>query len=948
MAQYFTLQLDTQGPINGSITHLDYYKDNTTPIQLAVTGATHMKIWINQSANGAKTDPEYPTTWSPYSATWTPNFSVEGTNYIHVLFADAVRNEYITGVLNSNPIVFDKTAPTVTAVLIANGADVVTTQNVVVRVTANDLKTGITDVSGIQKCTISGDLALDSDTEFLWSNTDRTNGYKDCVVKLSANTDPSHRESKTVFATATDRANNTSERGQDNIVLYTGGIDPVLVLKTPTNQVIGKHYGEKAVKVQMQVLTGISSLIDSYKIWGDIGDTSSTIDPTPEPSTWTTWTSGAQSISEDKYLTAVDGTKTVYGAVKLVVNSIADTVATHADLTNVTGQNDGDVYKVTTDETQSNKTTSYRWNATATEWQYYGELIDSDQYATHNIEIVTVHHSEAEPTIVLTSAESVISDKTGHDNTDLTATMTTSCNIYEYKVVAYASAADATAGTEADVTNVELSGTTEIPSGGTWTPNLLESKLKLAVSGEGQKFLVVYAKNLCDKWGKSNTLTITVDETAPTASITVNQYYKENSGFTASATDSVCAVSKMQAWVDSSAASETPPQTSTEYDYSANPTAAQVEWTGKINGTCYVHIKYTDEVGNYRTVHSNSFIYDDVAPIECSVSGPVLTNTPTVTLTLSASDVTSGMGMMKIYGDISGAATAEAAEWIAYSTSASITLSNGDGNKTVNVLFKDNAGNSITTAVSCVIELDTEGQTPTIVLYKNDESAILGNYTNVTSFKAHIGVALATDLPNIAKYKVWSDITEAATEEAATWKTFTPGTGLDYMSVGLTLTTGDGLKTVNVRIQDKAGNTGSAASATVTLDTVAPILDVNGVDYNVISKIHKPRLASSSEPITDTYADKMTFKFSSDSKLLQWKVCVNETGQQASCAVEIGTSGGSINMTGTNLAANTEVTCTIMGADLAANAIVADTDGAYEIIVYGEDEAHNWSAVHSI
>lgn len=948
--QYFQLTLDTQGPINGSISVLDYYKDNLTPLQLAVTGATHMKIWINQSANGAKTDPEFPSNWSPYASTWTPNFSVEGTNYVHVLFIDVVRNEYTTGIINSPAVIFDKTAPTVTDVLIANGADVVTTQTVIVRVTANDLKTGVTDVSQIQKCTISGDLANDSDTEFLWSSTDRTNGYKDCVIKLSANTDPSHRESKIVFATATDFAGNTSERGQDNIVLYTGGIDPVLVLKKPNNAVIGKHYGEKSLKIQLQVLTGIASMIDSYKLWGDFGTTDSTIEPTPEPTDWTTWTAGAQSVSIDRYLTAVDGTKTIHGAVKLSVSSIAGTVSTYADLGSVTGQQDGDIYKVEADEGHSNKKTSWRWSNTANEWQYYGELNEDDSFAEHEVEICTVHHSEAEPTIVLTTANAVISDKTGHDSTVLTAVMTTSCNVYEYKVVAYASAADATAGTEADVTNVDLSGTTEIASGGSWTPTLLENKLKLAVSGEGQKFLVVYAKNLCDKWGKSNTIIETVDETAPTGTIAVNQYYKENSGFTASATDTVCAVDKMQAWVDTTAANETPPVTSTEYDYAVNPTASQVDWTGKTNGTCYCHIKYTDEVGNSRVVHSNSFIYDDVAPVECSVSGPALVNTTTVSLTLSATDVTSGMGMMKIFGDVSGAATAEQATWIAYSTASNITLTNGDGDKTINVLFKDNAGNSITTAVSCTIKLDTEGQAPTIVLYKNDESAVLGNYTNKVDFKAHIGVVTATDLPHITKYKVWGDITEAATEEAAQWKTFTPETGKDYMSVSLALTSTEGLKTINVRLLDDAGsgNPGSAASATTTYDITAPILDVNSVDYNVVSKIHEPRLSSAGEEIANTFCDKMTFKFSSDSKLLEYKVCVNETGQQASTAVPIGTAGGSINMTGTNLEANTQVSCVIMGADLAATSAVSDTDGTYEIIVYGKDEAGNFSAIHSI
>lgn len=940
MAQFFSLIYDTTAPQNGVITVLDYYKDNSTPITLSVTGAQYMKIWINQTEIGTTSDSEYPSDWQAYSSSWTPNFSAEGTNYIHAIFMDKVGNK--TVVVNSNATVFDKTAPVVSVVSIASGVDVITTQNAVVRVTVIDANPS----SGILKTTLSGDLDVSSTTEFTWSSTDRTNGYKDCAVVLAANS--STRETKTVYATATDNAGNTSERNSDTIVLYTGGIDPVIVLKDTSGNVIGEHFGDTAFRLQLQVLTGDVSLLAGYKVWGDFADTESSVTPTTEPENWTNWPTNETTVSLNKYLTALDGTKTINGSVRLIVSSIANTVATYADLP--ASANDGDIYKVTTDETKSNATTAYKYSATNSAFEYYGILEDGDSYAYHSLETTTVHHSEAEPTIVLTSAKSVISDKDSHNSTVLTAAFTTSCNMSEYKVVAYATQAAAQSGTSADVTNVELSGTTEIASGSSWTPTLLESKLILAVAGEGQKFIVVYGKNLCSKWGKSNIIAVTVDLTAPTGTIAVNQYYNAVAGFTASAADSVCSVSKMQAWVDTSAGTETAPATSTEYDYSTNPTSAQVDWTGVSEGNNYVHIKYTDEVGNSAVIHSSAFIYDTVAPISCSVTGPAKTNTTSVTLTLFASDVTSGMGYMKIYGDVSGAATADAIEWSAYTTSASITLSNTDGTKTVNVLFKDNAGNVISSAVSCSIILDTDAGSPTITLYNNADTAVLGTVTNVADFKAHISINDPSKQPisEIAYYKIYGDITAAATEDAASWVEFNPVSGQTYMSVGASLTTGDGSKTVTVKLKDDAGNVSTAASAVVELDTTAPVVDVNGVDYNVISKVHEPRLTSSGAEIANTYCDKMTFKFSADSALSEYKVCVNETGQQASTATAIGTSGGSINMTGTNLAANTEVTCVIMGADFAATLKVADTDGAYEIIVYGKDLAGNWSAIHSI
>ncbi len=302
------------------------------------------------------------------------------------------------------------------------------------------------------------------------------------------------------------------------------------------------------------------------------------------------------------------------------------------------------------------------------------------------------------------------------------------------------------------------------------------------------------------------------------------------------------------------------------------------------------------------------------------------------------------MGSMKIYGDVSGASTAEQAQWIEYSDTASITLTNGDGNKTINVLFKDNAGNSTTSAVTATCKLDTEGGSPSIVLYNNADTQLLGNYTNVVDFKAHITAVNAEDIPNIAQYKVWGNITEAATEQEATWKTFTLTTGQNYMSVGLALTTGDGAKSVNVKLKDTAGNESTIATAVTTLDTTIPVMTVSGVDYDIISKVHEARL-SGGIPVTGTFSDKMTFSFVSDSKLVQYKVCVYEANQQAATAVAIGTTGGSINMTGTNLNANTPVNCTIMGADYAAHPVIDDTDGAYWVVVYGLDEANNWSAV---
>ena len=75
---------------------------------------------------------------------------------------------------------------------------------------------------------------------------------------------------------------------------------------------------------------------------------------------------------------------------------------------------------------------------------------------------------------------------------------------------------------------------------------------------------------------------------------------------------------------------------------------------------------------------------------------------------------------------------------------------------------------------------------------------------------------------------------------------------------------------------------------------------------------------------------------------------MNAVGQTAAGATAIGTTGGSQNMSGGSVAADTSVTSVIFGADFAATAAVNDTDGAYEIIVYGKDLGGTWSAVHTL
>ena len=360
------------------------------------------------------------------------------------------------------------------------------------------------------------------------------------------------------------------------------------------------------------------------------------------------------------------------------------------------------------------------------------------------------------------------------------------------------------------------------------------------------------------------------------------------------------------------------------------------------DGTHVAHVQFKDAVGNISAVYdSEQFVVDIIAPAG-SISTAAFTNSLSIDITVNASDSTSGISQMKVWE-----AGQTEPEWEAYSTSKSITLAVGDdGQRTINAKFKDAAGNE-SSATSCSTFLDLDEPNVAITLLKNDGNGLPAR-VNVTGFQARISHTDAADTAQasaIVAYKLTGDFVQSDND----WQDFAYDSGENYMTIsGLILTTGDGLKTISVQLKDEAGNVSSAGTATVTLDTAPPVIDVNAPDYNRVSKQHTNRLDSTGAVIANKYNDVCIFTWSANEKLVAYKVCVNEVGQLAATAEAIGTTGGSLNMSGGPIDANTEVTSTIFGADFAATSAVNDVDGAYEIIVYGQDEAGTWSAIHSL
>jgi len=220
------------------------------------------------------------------------------------------------------------------------------------------------------------------------------------------------------------------------------------------------------------------------------------------------------------------------------------------------------------------------------------------------------------------------------------------------------------------------------------------------------------------------------------------------------------------------------------------------------------------------------------------------------------------------------------------------------------------------------LTLDTTGPaSPSISLDSGAE------YATAQLVTATIGT---TDSPTTGyQMKIWGDVDTThnaniqGTEGASSWISYST-------SQQVKLSSGDGSKTVYLKIRDDVYNESSQASDTIILDMTLPVVTVSNVSATKISKV--------------SGKDEMTFQFSGDSIFDAYKVKVVATsGAAHDTGTQIGTANGSANVAGStgNYPASTPITVTINGADLE---VASGGDGAKIIKVFIQDNAGNWSA----
>ena len=191
-------------------------------------------------------------------------------------------------------------------------------------------------------------------------------------------------------------------------------------------------------------------------------------------------------------------------------------------------------------------------------------------------------------------------------------------------------------------------------------------------------------------------------------------------------------------------------------------------------------------------------------------------------------------------------------------------------------------------------------------------------YTTTT--EVQLTISCDDDPTKNYQMKIWG-INGAITESDANWETYNS-------TKVVTLLSGDGLKTIYIKVRDDVYNETSTASATITLNTSIPTVTITGPDVSKISKVSPKNVAA--------------FSFVADCEFTEYKVkVVPSVSSLENAGTTIGTSNGSTNMSGTGtFEANKAISCTITGADLEA---ASAGDGSKIIKVFVKNSAGTWS-----
>ncbi len=228
------------------------------------------------------------------------------------------------------------------------------------------------------------------------------------------------------------------------------------------------------------------------------------------------------------------------------------------------------------------------------------------------------------------------------------------------------------------------------------------------------------------------------------------------------------------------------------------------------DGTKTIYLKVRDKMGNEASAVYNSIILDQSPPTSLSIlinDDEPYTNRNKVVLSLNADDYGSGISEMAISSDGINW------NWQPFLPSVNYNLKSGDGMKNVHFKVKDNAGN-IANVVTDSITLDTTPPSDLLITINNG-----AKFSRITSIEL-----------TLKAIDAGSGLWQMAFDNGNGWTSWELYSGLKNLSIP----SGDGLKNINYKVMDKAGNSASASNS-IILDTTPPrsllILLNNGDEY---------------------------------------------------------------------------------------------------------------------
>lgn len=204
------------------------------------------------------------------------------------------------------------------------------------------------------------------------------------------------------------------------------------------------------------------------------------------------------------------------------------------------------------------------------------------------------------------------------------------------------------------------------------------------------------------------------------------------------------------------------------------------------------------------------------------------------------------------------------------------------------------------------------------------------NSGDPTTTTRDVTLTIATsDSPTTGyQMKIYGDVDDAF--DTANYRTLEANAPwISYAtSKSVRLTTGDGSKTVRIKIRDDVGNASAEATDAISLDTTVPVVTVGAPSVTKISKI-------------STF-DTATFSWTTDIAAVEYKVkVVPATNSTHTQGTQLPTTAGSANVAGVEaISAGAGKTTTVKGADLET---ASAGDGDKIIKVFVKNAAGTWS-----